>query len=126
MKVATKQLPELRIFGNDYDTDDGTCLRDYIHVVDLARGHLAAIDGLKPGFNAYNLGTGHPVSVLEIVKTFEKISGYPIPYKFAPRRPGDLAKFYANPQKAKTELNWAATLTVEDAIRDILTFINQQ
>lgn len=126
MKVAAGELPELSIFGNDYETDDGTCLRDYIHVVDLALGHLAAIDGLKPGFNAYNLGTGHPTSVLEMVQTFEKISGQPIPHKFAPRRPGDLPKLYADAQKAKKELKWTSTLTVEDAIKDILTFLEKQ
>lgn len=126
MKVAAGELPELSIFGNDYDTDDGTCLRDYIHVVDLARGHLAAIQGLKPGFNAYNLGTGHPTSVLEMVTAFEKVSGRPLPHKFAPRRPGDLAKLYADPQKAERDLHWHADLTIEDAIRDILTFIHSQ
>lgn len=123
MKVSTGELPELNIYGNDYDTDDGTCLRDYIHVVDLAKGHLAAINGLKPGFSTYNLGTGHPTSVLEMVNTFEKVSGKSLPHKFAPRRPGDLAKLYADPTKAAKELNWHADLTIEDAIRDILTFI---
>ena len=126
MKVAAGELPELNIFGNDYKTDDGTCLRDYIHVVDLAKGHLAAIQGLKPGFNVYNLGTGRPTSVLEMVHAFEKISGHPLPHKFAPRRPGDLPKLYADPEKAKKELNWTANLTVEDAIKDILTFINNR
>jgi len=126
MKVAAGELPELHIFGNDYDTDDGTCLRDYIHVVDLARGHLAAIDGLKPGFDVFNLGTGHPTSVLEMVHAFEKVSGKPLPHTFAPRRPGDLPKLYANPTKAEKELSWHANLTVEDAIRDILTFIEHQ
>ena len=126
MKVSTGELPELNIYGNDYDTEDGTCLRDYIHVVDLARGHLAAIQGLKPGFTAYNLGTGHPTSVLEMVKTFEKVSGKPLPHKFAPRRPGDLPKLYADPTKAAKELNWHTELTIEDAIKDILTFISLQ
>lgn len=125
MKVSTGELPELSIFGNDYDTEDGTCLRDYIHVVDLAGGHLAAINGLKPGFTAYNLGTGHPTSVLEMVHTFEKVSGKPLPHKFASRRPGDLPKLYADPTKAEKELDWHAKLTIEDAIRDTLTFINQ-
>ncbi|MBR2839994.1 UDP-glucose 4-epimerase GalE [Candidatus Saccharibacteria bacterium] len=124
MKVASHELPELNIFGNDYPTDDGTCLRDYIHVVDLAKGHLAAVQGLKPGFTAYNLGTGHPTSVLEMVHAFERVSGKPLPYKFAPRRPGDLPKLYANPEKAEHELNWHTTLTIDDAIRDILTFIS--
>ena len=126
IKVFTGELPELNIYGNDYDTEDGTCLRDYIHVVDLARGHLAAIQGLKPGFTAYNLGTGHPTSVLEMVRTFEKVSGKPLPHKFAPRRPGDLPKLYADPTKAAKELNWHAELTIEDAIKDILTFISLQ
>ena len=126
MKVSTGELPELNIFGNDYATDDGTCLRDYIHVVDLAKGHLAAISGLKPGFTAYNLGTGHPTSVLEMVHAFERVSGKPLPHKFAPRRPGDLPKLYADPKKAERDLHWHADLTVEDAIRDILTFINHK
>ena len=126
MKVATGELPELNIFGNDYDTEDGTCLRDYIHVVDLAKGHLAAIDGLKPGFTAYNLGTGRPTSVLEMVHAFEKVSGKPLPHKFAPRRPGDLPKLYANPKKAEQELKWHANLTIEDAIKDTLTFISNK
>ena len=126
MKVSTGELPELNIFSNDYDTEDGTCLRDYIHVVDLAQGHLAAINGLKPGFTAYNLGTGHPTSVLEMVQTFEKVSGKPLPHKFAPRRPGDLPKLYADPTKAKQELSWQTNLTIEDAIKDTLTFINHQ
>lgn len=124
MKVAKGELKELSIYGNDYDTEDGTCLRDFIHVVDLAKGHLAAINGLEPGFKVYNLGTGKPTSVLEIVQTFEKISGKSLPYKFTDRRPGDLAILYANPKKAKQELNWQTELTVEDAIRDMLTFLN--
>ena len=126
MKVATGELSELNIFGNDYQTPDGTCLRDYIHVVDLAKGHLAAINGLKSGFNVYNLGTGHPTSVLEMVHTFEKISGKTLPHKFTHRRPGDLPKLYADPAKAEKELGWHADLTIENAIKDILTFINHQ
>lgn len=126
MKVASGELPELHIFGNDYDTTDGTCERDFIHVVDLARGHLAAISGLKPGFNTYNLGTGHPTSVLEMVHAFEQVSGQPLPHSFAPRRPGDLAVLYADPGKAEHELSWRANLTIEDAIRDILTFIEHR
>ena len=125
MKVAKGELKELSIFGNDYDTDDGTCLRDFIHVIDLAKGHLAAINGLKPGFTTYNLGTGTPTSVLQMVNAFEKISGKSLPHKFAERRPGDLAILYANPSKAKTELNWQTELTVEDAIKDTLTFLAQ-
>ena len=126
MKVAKGELPELSIYGNDYNTDDGTCLRDFIHVVDLAKGHLAAIKGLKPGFNTYNLGTGQPTSVLQMVTTFEKVSGKPLPHKFVARRAGDLAKLYADPTKAKQELNWSATLTVENAFRDTLAFLNHK
>ena len=125
MKVAKGELKKLSIYGDNYDTKDGTCLRDYIHVVDLAKGHIAAIKALKPGFNAYNLGTGQPTSVLELVKTFEKISNKPLPHIFTMRRPGDLPKFWTNPTKAKNELNWQANLTIEDAIKDTLTFLNQ-
>ena len=124
MKVATGELAELSIYGNDYSTPDGTCRRDFIHVTDLAEGHLAAISALNtPGFKAYNLGTGTPTSVLEIVNIFEKISGQHLPHKFAPRRPGDLAEIWADPSKAKNELNWQTNLTVEDAMKDTLTFL---
>lgn len=124
MKVANGRLNELSIYGNDYDTPDGTCRRDFIHVTDLANGHLTAIKALKtPGFKAYNLGTGAPTSVLEMVNTFEKISGHPLPYKFVPRRPGDLAEIWADPTKAKEELDWQASLTIENAIKDTLTFL---
>ena len=126
MKVASGELKELSIFGNDYDTKDGTCQRDFIHVVDLAKGHLAAINGLKPGFNTYNLGTGRPTSVLEMVTAFEEISGHPLPHRFAARRPGDLAVLYADPTKAARELNWHTDLTIADAIKDILTFIDHE
>ncbi len=126
MKVANRELPELSIYGNDYETPDGTCLRDFIHVVDLADGHLSAIDGLKPGFAAFNLGTGHPTSVLEMVKAFEKVSGNPLPHKFVARRPGDLAKLYADPTKAKQLLNWETKLTIEDAMRDTIRFLQNQ
>lgn len=127
MKVATKELEELSIYGNDYNTPDGTCRRDFIHVSDLSNGHLAAISALEtPGFKAYNLGTGTPTSVLEIVNTFEKISGKPLPHKFAPRRPGDLAEIWADPSKAKQELNWQTHLTIEDAMKDTLTFLKNQ
>ncbi|MBR3248604.1 UDP-glucose 4-epimerase GalE [Candidatus Saccharibacteria bacterium] len=124
-KVYRGQISKLSVYGHDYPTPDGTCRRDYIHVVDLAKGHLAAISVLKPGFEAYNLGTGQPASVLEIIHAFEKISDQPLPHKFAPRRPGDLPEFWADPTKAIKELNWHAKLTIDDAIRDTLTFINQ-
>ena len=126
MKVATGELDELSIYGNDYDTKDGTCRRDFIHVSDLANGHLSAIKVLEtPGFKTYNLGTGTPTSVLEIVNTFEKISGHPLPHKFAPRRPGDLAEIWADPSKAEKELNWKANLTIEDAMKDTLVFLEK-
>lgn len=124
MKVASGELKELSIYGNDYDTEDGTCRRDFIHVTDLAEGHLAAFRAIKtPGFKAYNLGTGTPTSVLEIVNAFEKISGKKLPYKFAPRRPGDLAEIWADPSKAKKDLLWQTHLTIEDAMKDTLTFL---
>ncbi|MBO7664843.1 NAD-dependent epimerase/dehydratase family protein, partial [Candidatus Saccharibacteria bacterium] len=124
MKVASGELKELSIYGNDYDTEDGTCRRDFIHVTDLAEGHLAAFRAVKtPGFKAYNLGTGTPTSVLEIVNAFEKISGKKLPYKFAPRRPGDLAEIWADPSKAKKDLLWQTHLTIEDAMKDTLTFL---
>lgn len=125
MKVASGELKELSIYGNDYDTPDGTCRRDFIHVEDLARGHLAAIPALDtPGFKTYNLGTGTPNSVLELVKAFEKVSGRSLPYKFTPRRVGDVAEVWADPSKAKNELGWQTELTIEDAMRDTLTFLN--
>lgn len=123
MKVAKGELKELSIYGNDYHTADGTCRRDYIHVIDLAKGHLAAVNVLKPGFRAYNLATGKPTSVLEMIKTFEKVSGKPLPHKFVARRPGDLPEYWTNPSLAKQKLNWEAKLTIEDAFRDTLTFL---
>ena len=126
MKVASGELKELSIYGNDYDTPDGTCRRDFIHVTDLALGHLAAFRTINtPGFKAYNLGTGVPSSVLEIVNTFEKISGAKLPYKFAPRRPGDLAEIWADPSKAKEELLWQTHLTIEDAMKDTLAYLEK-
>ncbi len=126
MKVAKGELEILSVYGNDYQTPDGTCLRDYIHVVDLAKGHIAAITGLAPGFKAINLGTGKPTSVLEMVEAFNKASGKELPYKIAPRRSGDLPILFANPARAKEELGWQTTLTVEDAMRDTITFLNNQ
>ena len=126
MKVAKGELPILSVYGNDYSTPDGTCLRDYIHVVDLAKGHLATIKDLKPGFKAINLGTGKPTSVLEIIAAFNKASGKDLPYQIAPRRAGDLPILFANPSLAKTELGWHTELTIEDAMRDTLNFLNHQ
>ncbi len=124
-KVAMGVLPELSIYGNDYNTKDGTGVRDYIHVVDLAMGHLNALDKLEKeqsGVYIYNLGTGTGYSVLDMVKTFEKVNNINIPYKIVERRPGDLAEIYANPTKAKKELGWIATKNLEDMCRDSWNF----
>ena len=117
-QVASGRREKLSIFGNDYDTPDGTCVRDYIHVVDLAKGHVAALERLKQGASAYNLGSGHGTSVLELVNAFVAATGQNIPYEFAPRRAGDLPAFYANPQHAETELGWKAKETIETMCRD--------
>ena len=120
-KVAVGQLKELSIFGNDYNTPDGTGVRDYIHVVDLAKGHIKALEKLdkeQEGIFIYNLGTGHGTSVLEMVNAFEKATEKKVPYKIAPRRAGDLAEYYAETKKAEEELGWVATKTIEDMCRD--------
>lgn len=117
-QVATGVREKLSIFGNDYDTLDGTGVRDYIHVVDLARGHLAALEHSQPGVVAYNLGTGKGVSVLQLIDAFEKASGQTIPYEIAPRRPGDLPEYYANTEKAAHELGWKAELDINRACAD--------
>ncbi|GIU18844.1 UDP-glucose 4-epimerase [Shewanella sp. c952] len=115
-QVAVGKREQLSVFGNDYDTVDGTGVRDYIHVVDLAVGHLRALDKLrtKPGLVTYNLGTGQGYSVLEMVAAFEKASGTEIKYQLVARRAGDIAACYANPNKAQTELNWQAIHTIDD------------
>ena len=123
MKVARGEYPELSIYGNDYNTPDGTCVRDYIHVVDLARGHLAALNHLEGGVQIYNLGSGKGSSVLEMVAAFEKASGRKIPYKIAPRRVGDLPVFYAVADKAHDKLGWKTELTIDDAMKDTLKFL---
>jgi UDP-glucose 4-epimerase len=119
-QVAVGKLDKLRVFGNDYDTKDGTGVRDYIHVVDLAKGHLKALDKVltDTGVDAYNLGTGTGYSVLEIVKAFEKVTGITIPYEITDRRSGDIAVSYADPAKAKEELGWVAERSLEDMLRD--------
>ena len=119
-QVAVGKLPCLNIFGNDYPTKDGTCIRDYIHVVDLAKGHVAAIKHClnKSGVHIYNLGTGIGYSVLDMVKAFSKAIGRELPYKFAPRRAGDVVQCYADPSRAKEELGWTAELTLDDMTRD--------
>ena len=127
VRVATKQLPILNIFGNDYDTPDGTGVRDYIHVVDLAKGHLKALEKCVnfKGIEYYNLGTGTGYSVLDLVKTFEKVNNVKVPYKIAPRRPGDIAACYADPTKASKELGFKTKLTIEDMCRDSYNFIKK-
>ncbi len=120
-KVASGSLSELSVFGDDYDTPDGTGVRDYIHVVDLAKGHLLALNKLDTSDNGlyiYNLGTGTGYSVLDIVKTFEKVNNIKIPYKIVERRPGDLACYYADPTKAREELGFKTEKTLEDICRD--------
>lgn len=123
MKVSTGELAKLSVYGDDYDTPDGTAMRDFIHVVDLARGHVAAIDHQKNGVQIYNLGTGKATSVMEMVKAFEKAAGKPLPYKIAGRRPGDLAVVFAGAEKAEKELGWKAELTIEDAMRDTINYL---
>ncbi len=127
-KVAVGKLPRLNVFGNDYDTPDGTGVRDYIHVVDLAKGHLSALRYLEShsGVLTVNLGTGKGSSVLDIVKAFEDASGVKIPYEIAPRRAGDIATCYASTDKAKEVLNWSAEKTLSDMCRDSWNFISKQ
>ena len=119
-QVASGRLKQLSVFGDDYDTPDGTGVRDYIHVVDLAKGHVAAVNYLADhhGCESINLGTGVGYSVLDMVKAFEKANGIEIPYRIAPRRPGDIATCYADPSKAKELLHWTAEKTLEDMCRD--------
>jgi UDP-glucose 4-epimerase len=123
-KVATGKLAELSIFGNDYPTEDGTGVRDYIHVCDLARGHALAIDKLKenPGIFICNLGTGKGYSVLEIVNTFNKVNGDLVKFKFTDRRPGDIAICYADTEKAEKELHFKTTKTLEDMCKSSYEF----
>lgn len=117
-QVATGKRDKLSIFGNDYDTPDGTCLRDYIHVVDLAKGHIAALAHLTAGIHTYNLGSGKATSVLELVRAFERASGVPIAFEFAPRRAGDLPEYYADASKAATKLEWHTTKSIDEMCAD--------
>lgn len=119
-QVAVGKLERLRVFGDDYDTPDGTCIRDYIHVVDLALGHLKALDKLadNPGAVAYNLGTGTGSSVLEVIHAYMRANDQEIPYEIVERRPGDVTAAYADPQKARTELGWEAKLSLEEMCAD--------
>ena len=114
-RVAKGKLPHLNVFGNDYETRDGTGVRDYIHVLDLAAGHYAALKALEnSGASVYNLGTGNGCSVLEIIDAFERVNGIKIPYQITERRPGDIAECYADASKAERELGWRATRTLDE------------
>ena len=121
-RVARGQLERLSIFGNDYDTIDGTGVRDYIHVVDLAKGHVSAIEKMDSGVSVYNLGTGRGTSVLEIVNAFIKVTGADVPYQIVGRRPGDIALCFADAGKAERELGWKAELGIEEMVRDAWRF----
>jgi UDP-glucose 4-epimerase len=123
-QVAFGKREKLFVYGNDYDTHDGTGVRDYIHVVDLAKGHVKALKALEDncGLYIFNLGTGHGYSVLEVVKTFEKVNGVKIPYEIVARRPGDIAICYASSDKASKKLGWQAELSLEDMCRDSWNF----
>ena len=120
-QVAVGRLPELQVFGGDYPTRDGTGVRDYIHVMDLAEGHvkaLQALDRMGPGAHVWNLGTGTGVSVIEMVHAFERASGRRVPYKVVARRAGDMAEYWANPAKAERDLGWQARRTLDDMVAD--------
>lgn len=119
-QVAVGKLSELAVFGNDYPTSDGTGVRDYIHVMDLAEGHLRALEALqtRAGTHVWNLGTGQGYSVLEMVRAFEAASGRPVPYRIVPRRPGDIATCYSDPSKAQRELGWAAKRDLPQMMQD--------
>jgi len=119
-QVAVGQLPRVNVFGNDYDTPDGTGVRDFIHVTDLARGHIFSLPKLleSPGVQVYNLGTGRGYSVLEMIRGFEKACGHDIPYAIAPRRAGDIAACWADPSRAEKELGWKALKTMDDMCKD--------
>lgn len=120
-KVVNKELPHLNVFGNDYNTPDGTCIRDYIHVSELAEAHVKALEYVnkipKGSIDAINLGTGQGNSVLEVINAFEEATGKKVNYKFSPRRPGDVEAIFANPSKAKKELGWEAKLTLKDMMK---------
>lgn len=124
-RVASGKLEKLKVFGDDYETPDGTGVRDYIHVVDLASGHLNALDKVRKeagGVFTYNLGTGNGYSVLDLVKTFEKVNNMDVPFEITDRRPGDIAACYADPTKAEAEIGFKATRSLEDMCRDTWNF----
>ncbi len=125
VKVANKELPHLNIFGNDYDTPDGTGVRDYIHVIDLALGHISALEYIDKhtGIDYYNLGTGQGYSVLEMVSAFSEVNKVAVPYEIAPRREGDIAMCYADTTKAKQVLNWEATHSLQEMVESAYNFV---
>ncbi len=128
VKVASKKLEYLSVFGDDYNTKDGTGVRDYVHVVDIAKGHVKALEKLnkeETGFYVYNLGTGKGYSVLELINAFEKVNNVKVPYKIAPRRDGDIAICYSNTDKAKKELGFVSEKTLEDMVRDAWNYENK-
>lgn len=124
VKVATGELKELSVFGDDYDTPDGTGVRDFIHVVDLAKAHIKAIEWTfkNEGIDSFNIGTGHGYSVLELVNAFEKCNNIKVPYKIAPRREGDVASCYADPSYANTKLGWHSIYEIDDMVKDAYNF----
>ena len=124
-RVAAGQLPRLTVFGDDYDTADGTCVRDYIHVVDLARGHLAALNYAAAGAEAFNLGTGRGTSVLELVHAFSRVNGVEVPYVIGPRRAGDLPRCWADASKAERLLGWRAEKSTDEMCRDSWNYIKK-
>ena len=125
MRVWDGRIDQLSVYGNDYPTADGTCRRDYIHVVDLAKGHVICLNHLKKGVEVYNLGTGEPSSVMEIINAFEKASNEKLPYKIIERRAGDLPEFWADAHKANSELGWHTELTIDDAMRDTINYLKK-
>lgn len=127
IRVAEGKMPKLNIYGNDYNTSDGTCVRDFIHVVDLAKGHVKAIEKItNNGVYTFNLGTGKGTSVLELIQSFNKVNGDLIKYEFVERRPGDVPVNYADPSKAREELDWIAELSLDDMCKDAWNFNRQQ
>ena len=122
MRVASGELPKLKVFGDDYDTPDGTAIRDYIHVVDLARGHIAALKDAPAGARVYNLGTGKGYTVLDMIRTFENANDIKLKFDIAPRRTGDLDISYSNPEKAEAELVWKAALSLDEMCRNAWEF----
>jgi len=122
LKVAKQEYQKVSIFGNDYDTHDGTGVRDYIHIMDLVEGHIKALDYKKKGISIFNLGTGRGYSVLDLIKMFERVNHVSVPYEIVPRRSGDVAAVYANPSKAENLLDFKAKHTLEDMCRDAWNF----